>query len=96
MVRIITDNASNNIKAFEALVIPGFEVYVEPEDDEDEHDDAALSAANSEKTDAEDQEERLRIPCFSHTLQLTVGDGLKGCEAAKSALGKVAAIAKLR
>ncbi|CAF0722444.1 unnamed protein product [Rotaria sp. Silwood1] len=43
-----------------------------------------------------DQEERLRIPCFSHTLQLTVGDGLKECENAKPALAKVAAIAKLR
>lgn len=99
MVRIVTDNASNNLKAFEALVIPGFEVYFEPEDDDDEHDDdddAALSEANSEQADAGDQEERLRIPCFSHTLQLTVGDGLKGCEVAKSALGKVAAIAKLR
>ncbi|CAF2164772.1 unnamed protein product [Rotaria magnacalcarata] len=37
LVRIVTDNASNNLKAFDELVIPGFEVYFEPEDDE--HDD---------------------------------------------------------
>jgi hypothetical protein len=44
----------------------------------------------------DDEEERLRMPCFCHTLQLTVGDGLKECENAKPALAKVAAIAKLR
>ncbi|CAF1610989.1 unnamed protein product [Adineta ricciae] len=33
-VRIATDNASNNLRAFDELVIPGFEVYFEPEDDD--------------------------------------------------------------
>ena len=103
MVRIVTDNASNNLKAFDQLVILGFEVYFEPEDgedeDEDEHDDetdAAQYEENGEQNHVNDQEERLRMPCFSHTLQLTVGDGLKECETAKPALAKVAAIAKLR
>jgi hypothetical protein len=87
------------LKAFDQLVIPGFEVYFEPEDDEDEHDDeidTAAYEANSDQIHANDQEERLRMPCFSHTLQLTVADGLKECEIAKPALAKVAAIAKLR
>ncbi|CAF4117868.1 unnamed protein product, partial [Rotaria magnacalcarata] len=35
------------------------------------------------------------MPCFSHTLQFTVGDGLKECGNAKPALAKVATIAKL-
>ncbi len=96
VVRIVTDNASNNLKAFDELVIPGFEAYFEPEDDEDEYDDEADVVENDENSEQGDQEERLRIPCFSHTLQLTVGDGLKDCEIAKSALSKVAAIAKLR
>ncbi|CAF1080218.1 unnamed protein product [Adineta ricciae] len=97
LVRIVTDNASNNLKAFDELVIPGFEVYFEPEDDEDEHEDDADSVENTEnhaQIDGTNQEERLRIPCFSHTLQLVVGDGLKDCEPAKASLAKVAAIAK--
>lgn len=99
VVRIVTDNASNNLKAFGELVIPGFEVYFEPDDDEDEHDDEAGSTDDEEmiqQNQVNDHEERLRMPCFIHTLQLTVADGLKECESAKLALGKVAAIAKLR
>lgn len=30
VVRIVTDNASNNIKAFKDLMVPGFEVYFDP------------------------------------------------------------------
>jgi hypothetical protein len=99
VVRIVTDNASNNLKAFEELVIPGFAVYFEPEDDDDEGDDEAdevNNEASDEQSDMDNPDERLRIPCFSHTLQLTVGDGLKDCEVAKTALSKVAAIAKFR
>ncbi|CAF4068078.1 unnamed protein product, partial [Rotaria sordida] len=94
VVRIVTDNASNNLKAFDELIIPGFEVYFEPEDDEDEH-DYESDAAEHEENHMNDQDERLRLPCFSHTLHLTVGDGLKDCEIAKSTLAKVAKIAKL-
>lgn len=101
LVRIITDNASNNLKAFDQLVIPGFETYFEAEDDEDEQDeDVEANTTNSEENAGQnnliDQDERLRMSCFSHTLQLSVGDGLKECEYAKAALGKIAVIAKLR
>ncbi|CAF0795955.1 unnamed protein product [Rotaria sp. Silwood1] len=71
------------------------QVMIKPQDDEDEHYDES-EALEYKKNNMNDQEERLRIPCFSHTLQLTVGDGLKECENAKPALAKVAAIAKLR
>ena len=102
MVRIVTDNASNNLKAFDLLVIPGFEAYFEPEDDEDEEaeEDGVDGTEECEEQDGETftnhRDERVRIPCFSRTLQLTVGDSLKECGPAKSALAKVAAIAKLR
>lgn len=101
VVRIITDNASNNIKAFDELIIPGFESYFEPEEDDDEeNDDDKTTNVNvedeGEQNNAADHEERLRIPCFSHTLQLTVADGLKESGNATPALTKVAAIAKLR
>ena len=33
LVRLVTDNATNNIKAFHDLIIPGFESYFEDEDD---------------------------------------------------------------
>ena len=98
VVRIVTDNASNNLSAFQELVIPGFEVYFEPEDDEERDDepDATNNGVTNVEGAVDNSDERLRIPCFSHTLQLVVGDGLRDSEAAKGALSKVAAIAKLR
>ena len=101
VVRIVTDNASNNLKAFDELIIPGYEVCFEPEEDDDEHEDDVETKnvngeENGEQNNITDYEERLRIPCFSHTLHLTVADGLKECDNATSALSKVAIIAKLR
>jgi hypothetical protein len=103
VVRIVTDNASNNLKAFDLLIMPRFEAYFEPEDDEDEEaeeedddDDGTEQCEEQDgKTFTNDRNERVRVPCFSQALQLTVGDGLKECGSAKSALAKVAAIAKL-
>ncbi|CAF2484764.1 unnamed protein product [Rotaria sp. Silwood2] len=71
VVWIVTDNASNNLKAFDELIIPGFEVYFELEDDDDEHDEETEKVECEEKreqTNLSGQEERLRIPCFSHIL----------------------------
>ena len=101
VVRIVTDNASNNLEAFDELIIPGFEDCFEPEEDDDEHEDDdetknANFEENSDRSNIADYEERLRIPYFSHTLHLTVAVGLKECGNATPALGKVAAIAKLR
>ena len=95
VVWTVTDNASNSRKAFDLLVIPGFEVYFEPEDDEEEEETEEYEEQDGE-TFTNDGEELVRIPCFSHTLQLTVGDSLNECGNVKSALAKVAAIAKLR
>ncbi|CAF1396264.1 unnamed protein product [Rotaria magnacalcarata] len=63
IVRLITDNASNNLSAFGELVIPGHR----PNDDD---------IQNS----FDKQEELLRLPCFIHTLQLVVKDGLNDSE----------------
>ena len=98
LVRIVTDNASNNIKAFDDLVVPEFEVYFEPEDEDEEEseEDDSQPGQQTEEFFIDEQEERLRIPCFAHTLQLAVADGLKECAFLKSAIGKIASIAKLR
>ena len=82
LVRIVTDNASNNMKAFNDLIVPGFEVYFEPEDEDEEEgsEEEELQPSDQNKTldvDADQHEERFRLPCFAHTLQLTVSDGLK-------------------
>ena len=45
--------------------------------------------------DFDKREELLRLPCFIHTLQLVVKDGLKESECTRSAMAKVAEIAKL-
>ena len=98
VVRIVTDNASNNIKAFKDLMVPGFETYFDPEDDEEEEtsEDEQQSEGFSIDMNIEQHEEHLRIACFAHTLQLVVGDGLKECSTVKSAILKIASIAKLR
>ena len=99
VVRIVTDNASNNIKAFDDLVVLGFEVYFEPEDDDDEEmieEDESQPEEHRGDIVIDKEEERLRIPCFAHTLQLVVSDGLKECSNMKSAIVKIASIAKLR
>ena len=36
LVRLVTDNATNKIKVFQHLIIPGFKRYLENEDDLDE------------------------------------------------------------
>ena len=81
--------------------MPGFEVYFEPDDEEEEElseeEEPQLGEQNSApNVDEDEREERLRIPCFAHTLQLTVSDGLKQCATVKSSITKIALIAKLR
>ncbi len=84
-VRLVTDNASNNIKAFQHLITPGFENYFEDEDDLDE---ASVPCANDNyakifdiaKTSFDNitaNNEFFRIPCFTHMIQLVVNDVLK-------------------
>lgn len=106
IVRLITDNASNNLSAFGELVIPGFESYFVSDDDIEEVDDDAhetnLNMSEGHRADDDDileevekGEELLRLPCFIHTLQLVVKDGLKESACTRSAMTKVAEIAKL-
>lgn len=106
IVRLITDNASNNLSAFGELVIPGFESYFVPDDaieevDDDTHEiNLNMSEGHCPDDDdipeeSEKTEELLRLPCFIHSLQLVVKDGLKESACTRSAMAKVAEIAKL-
>jgi len=105
VVRLITDNASNNLSAFGELVIPGFESYFMTEDDTEESDDdinEILNISEGHRPDDDEvqnesdkREELLRLPCFVHTLQLVVTDGLRESGCTRSAMAKVAEIAKL-
>ena len=120
--RIVTDNASNNIKAFGDLIIPGFEQYFadgsdditnhdSPSDDDgtyDEVDDTSdMSKSISIDTPMETiintlkdsfdnivTRSGLRLPCFAHTLQLVVRDGLQETTCVKNAVLKVSKIAR--
>ncbi|CAF0735235.1 unnamed protein product [Adineta steineri] len=129
IVRLITDNAANNINAFQNIVIPGFEKYFIENDDDgideyandsDTNDDEVLSdeydyppdqlsttnlLATSDVASEDliqesinrlmENTEIFRIPCFAHSLQLVVKDGLKEAKSIVCALEKVSAIAKL-
>ena len=86
VVRLITDNASNYLPAFGDTIIPGFESYFISNDDTDD---------GKVQNSFDKQEELLQLPCFIHTSQLVVKDGLKESECIRSLLGKVVEIAKL-
>lgn len=112
VVRLITDNASNNLAAFDDIILPGFEDYfddmIDDQSGSDEEDDDYTSGDNKQlQTHEVDdtvykstlnptaEEEFLRLPCFSHCLQLVVNDGIKAGGVALSSLKKVASLAKL-
>lgn len=106
IVRLITDNASNNLSAFGELVIPGFEAYFvsdeAAEDVDDDADETNFTVSEGHCPDDENNvnegekgDELVRLPCFVHTLQLVVKDGLTESACSRSAVAKVALIAKL-
>ncbi|CAM2730447.1 unnamed protein product, partial [Rotaria socialis] len=96
----------NNLSAFGELVIPGFELYfISKDDSEDSNydpDEKKLKLSEGHRPNDDDiqnsfdkQEELLWLPCFIHTLQLAVKDGLNESECIRPPLSKVAEIAKL-
>ena len=57
--RIVTDNASNNIKAFENLIIPGFKQYFAPENEDKTNDNT--SSTNDDISDESNDESDVNI-----------------------------------
>ncbi|XP_019731263.1 uncharacterized protein LOC109519280 [Hippocampus comes] len=90
---IVTDNASNMKRAF-SLEFPGIDLSGAEEEegagvedgdlweDQDEEDAGAVRQALILAS-------KHRIPCFAHTLQLVIGDGLKELRAVGQAIAKV-------
>ncbi|CAF3582403.1 unnamed protein product [Rotaria socialis] len=114
LVRIITDNASNNQATFNHLLLPGFDEYfddsiddqseLETSDDDTDSDECDKNQLEIEEVNddiygptrnAPTDQEFLRLPCFIHSLQLVVHDGIKAASGALSSLKKVADLAKL-
>ena len=83
---VVTDNASNMVRAFS---FPGLENINEPElPDPDEVDGEMLQPTGDDLDDFTYE----RLSCFIHTLQLTVKDGLKDVGKLRSVIAKVAAL----
>ena len=89
---VVTDNASNMLKAFS---LPGFE---DCHDNTDEGDDSD-NEDGADDTDTEPEEDptmyayiQQHLSCFAHTLQLVIKDGFKQAGAINKVLAKASAI----
>ena len=91
VTNIITDNASNMIKAFR---LPGF--GVEHENEESDSDDDDVKDDENEILAANLSECMVYLPqhdsCFARTIQLVVKDGFKNAKAINKVLAKAASI----
>ena len=87
---IVTDNAASMRAAFR-VAFPDVRVPAEETNsDADESSDADLFHVNQDKSVEAIEGER--ISCFAHSLQLTVGDGLKETKVISPAMSKCVAV----
>lgn len=78
IVRLITDNASNNLAAFDKIILPGFEDYFdELQDDEDERESDLESDSNEEVNDEfveKQKQKELQIQEVDTIYQTSIDD----------------------
>lgn len=86
---IVTDNASKMVAAFN---LPGFPMAKTPAspDSESEGEEEDLTAEPETDPDMYEVLPAERTPCFAHTLQLVVKDGLKEAGQVNRVIGKTA------
>ena len=83
MSNAITDNAANMVAAFS---LPGYGAATHDDDEDDDDDDDLVEAKDSISEDIVLSTEH--DPCFAHTIQLVVKDGLKDAGQLNKVLGK--------
>ena len=101
LIRLMIENAANNFKAFQNLILPHFKHYFDDENDGDEitrdnnNDINVIESIKQSFNNVAANSDFLRISCFVHTLQLVVNDELKQASTIQSVLLEPSKIAKL-
>ena len=93
--RVVTDNGSNVKKAFlETIDLPEFMVEGDSEDEDRDIEEEGDDFGDSSDGSKVDEKLSLpqRVPCFAHTLQLCVKDGLKASSPIAAVLHKAGRI----
>ena len=100
LVRLVTDNAANNVKAFENRILPGFECYFDHDDDNasttniNDLDMKNLIKTSFDNIAASNEPIRILMHRSYHPISI-VQYGLKQIYYLQSTLNKVSTIAKL-
>lgn len=92
---VITDNASNMRKAFQARFLPEEDEAAEPEPEDEIWQDLTPEDQEAVNATLDENCKMQRLSCFTHSLQLVIKDGLKEASGLSGTLSKLSRAANL-